>query len=186
MSRIPPLTPGDLDGAQRVLYDEIVSGPRGQRTGSRLVAADGSLRGPFNSFLLSPVVGSPFQRIGAALRFETELSADLRELAILAVAAKWSCEFEWNAHVPIALEAGVEQHVVDSLAAGDEPRFDNPRHALVHRVARDALDERTIGSDTYAALSADLGDRSTFELLAVIGYYSMLALVLNGFDVRFD
>jgi 4-carboxymuconolactone decarboxylase len=186
MSRIPPLTPGELDDAQQELYDEIVGGPRGRRAGSRLLAADGSLRGPFNAFLLSPVVGSPFQRIGAALRFETELSADARELAILVVAARWSCEFEWNAHVPIALEAGVDQHVVDSIAAGDEPRFLDRRQALVHRVAREALDDRTVGSETYAALEADLGRRSTFELLAVIGYYSMLALVLNGFDVRFD
>lgn len=186
MSRIPSLTRADLDDDQRELYDEIVGGPRGRRAGARLVAPDGSLRGPFNALLLSPVVGSPFQRIGAALRFETELSADLRELAILLVAAEWSCEFEWSAHAPLARDAGLDEHTIDTLADGGVPQYDSELRGLVDRAAREVFTERTITSATYRDLEDGLGRRSTFELLAIIGYYSMLALVLNGFDVRFD
>jgi len=186
VSRIPHLTPADLDPAQRELYDEIVDGPRGKRAGARLLSDDGSLRGPFNPLLLSPVVGSPFQRIGAAIRFETELADDLRELAILLVASAWNCEFEWRSHVPIALRSGIREEVIEALAAGDDPTFDTDEQALVQLASQEILTTRTISDRTFVELERALGRRSTFELLATFGYYSMLALVLNGYDVRFD
>ncbi len=181
MTRLPPLTPERLDAAQRALYDEIVTGPR---RGQSLVAADGSLRGPFDLLLRAPAVGRPLQAVGAAIRYGAGLPDPLRELAILATAAAWQCRFEWETHVPIAVAAGLPADGLAPIWDGGAPELDHPHAPLVVAVVREALVDRTLSEARVAELVAELGDAWAVELLMVVGYYSSLALLLNGFDVR--
>jgi 4-carboxymuconolactone decarboxylase len=90
MTRLPILTPADLDDQQRVLYNAIAGGPRA--AGPRLFAltdAAGRLNGPFNAMLFAPEVGTALQELGTAIRYRSSLTARIREMAILAVAAHW-------------------------------------------------------------------------------------------------
>jgi 4-carboxymuconolactone decarboxylase len=58
--RLPPLTPAELDGAQRQLYDSLVANevPLFDGAGVQVIAQDGSLLGPFNPLLLNPALGA--------------------------------------------------------------------------------------------------------------------------------
>jgi len=67
----------------------------------------GELRGPFNAYLYSPVIGEAAQRLGEAVRFESSIPPKLRELAILTVAAKWKAQYEWWAHESIGRQQGM-------------------------------------------------------------------------------
>src|SRR5215471_1586181 len=105
--RVPRLRPEQLTDEQRRLYQEVLDGPRGQgRQFFPLVDADGVLTGPFNAMLASPRVGTAVQRLGAALRYQTDLPDRIRELVILVVAAQLGSEFEWHAHESLARHHG--------------------------------------------------------------------------------
>jgi AhpD family alkylhydroperoxidase len=187
VARIPLLTPDQLDPAQRALYHSIVDGPRGDRHGSRLVDDDGALRGPFGPMLDHPPLGQPIQAIGSVLRFGGALRGDLRELAILVVATVCRCDYEWGAHAPLALAEGLTEPQVDAVRLlPDDPPPDLAEgvQQLVYRAARALALDRTLDDGTFHALQHDLGRTAAFELHALVGYYQLLALVLNSYDVR--
>jgi 4-carboxymuconolactone decarboxylase len=183
MSREPRLRPDDLDGERRALYEAIAHGPR--RTGPQLFAltdGDGALRGPFNAFLLSPVLGDALQRVGAAVRYRTALTDRTREMAILLVAAHHDSAFERAAHEPVGRAAGVGDAEIAALREGRPPAVDDPHERACLTVTR-ALLHGDVDDATWSACVPPLDEPTVFELTTLVGYYSTLALQMRVFRV---
>ena len=181
MSRLEPLRPEQLDARQRALYAAIVNGPR---KGSGLVDDQGALRGPFDPLLRTPAIGDAVQHLGAVIRFEGELPDRLRELTIILVAAHWGCSFELSAHGPLAEAAGVEPAVVAAIRAGQRPTFEpGSVDSLIAQAIGELLADRRLTEPTFDTLLTVLGEAQTSELVVVVGYYSLLAMVLEGFGI---
>jgi len=180
--RLRPRTPDELDDAQRVLYEAIADGPRASGPQHfALTAADGSLRGPFDALLLSPAVGTALQELGAAIRYRTRLEDRTRELAILLVAARWDSAFEREAHEAIARALGVTQDELAALRAERADGFSGREQQVVRTVL--ALLDGDLDDRQWNAAAATLDDATLFELTALVGYYSTLALQLRVFRV---
>ena len=182
-SRLGPLVPGQLDEAQRSVYETITSGPRS--TGPqrhRLTAGDGALLGPFNAMLLSPPVGMAVQAVGTALRFETTLTDRQRELAILLVAASWNSAFERAAHEALGRSLGLEEDEIEQLSRGQAPSLtDDHERAAVEFVSH-LLDHGNVDDEHYVEAVSTLGTRQMYELSTIVGYYSLLAINLRVFE----
>lgn len=181
-ARIHPLTPTELSPEQSALYASITGGPRAAGPQHfALTAPDGSLRGPFDAMLRSPAVGAAQQELGAAIRYRTRLDDRGRELAILLVAAHWSSAFEREAHEAIARAIGFEESELAAVARHDVSGFGDVERLIGNTVI--ALLDGDLTDDEWAAASAGLGEEGVFELTAVVGYYSTLALQLRVFRV---
>jgi 4-carboxymuconolactone decarboxylase len=182
MTRLTPLTPDQLDDAQRQLYDAIVSGPRASPT---LTNEQGSLRGPFDSLLRIPGIGAAVQEVGARVRYSGSLPDDVRELVTLTTASYWGCAYEHAAHGRLAVAAGVDPEVVEALAAGRVPVLvEGSTLRLAHDAAVELLTSHGLASATFGALTSSLGEAPAVELIIVVGYYSLLAMLLEGLEVR--
>jgi 4-carboxymuconolactone decarboxylase len=181
--RVHPFTPAALSGAQRDLYDAITSGPRAQGPQRfSLTHRDGSLRGPFNAFLLAPELGAALQEVGAAVRYRGALSDRSREIAILLVAARWDSAFERRAHEAVGAAAGLTDAELAALRSGDTTGFPGDE-GLVARVTAQLLDG-DIDDELWDEASGVLGAEVVFELTVLVGYYSTLALQLRVFRVE--
>ena len=122
--RVQPFEPGALAPAQRELFEAIAGGPRAQGPQHfALTRPDGSLRGPFNAFLLAPELGGALQNLGAAIRYRGALTARAREIAILLVAAHWDSEFEREAHEAVGAASGLTPDELAALRDGDPTAF---------------------------------------------------------------
>lgn len=179
MTRQPRLRPDDLDEAQERLYRSITEGPRS--TGPQLFALtddEGVLQGPFGGFLLSPDLGDALQQLGAAVRYRTALPDRLRELAILAVAARWSCAFERRAHEAVGAACGLTAEEMQRVAEGRSPDLENPVEAAGLRLTWALLDG-DVDDATWSACLPPLDAAAVFELTTLVGYYSTLALQLR-------
>jgi 4-carboxymuconolactone decarboxylase len=179
MSRLEPLRPEAMTEAQRALYDALLSGKRG----SGLTAADGSLIGPFNAMLRNPHVGNRVQSLGEALRFETSLSRRVIEIATLVVGAHWRAQFEWWAHERLARQAGLSEAVIAAIKRGERPVLEDASEATAYSVASEMYRTQRLSDATYARAVEHFGQAGVFELLSLIGYYTLVSLILNGFDV---
>jgi 4-carboxymuconolactone decarboxylase len=180
MNRIPRLLPDELDEPQQRLYAAITSGSRARDPQRfRLTDDRGSLAGPFNAMLFNPPIGDALQRLGSALRYEGRLTDRSREVAILAVAAWWQCEFEQHAHEPIAADAGLSATEIAALRNQGPVDFPDAREAAVLDVTRHLLRHRDLDDDAYRAADDALGAGKLFELTTLVGYYSLLALQLR-------
>jgi 4-carboxymuconolactone decarboxylase len=178
--RLPWLTPGDLDEEQRALYGRIAGGPRAQGPQAFALTDDGGrLHGPFNAMLQSPDVGTALQELGSAIRYKSALTARAREIAILELSVLRHAEFEWYAHVRVGKAAGLTEAEIAALRAGDAvPTFD-ARETLVRDVVRTLVRERDLDDTAFAAAEKTLGHRGLMDVIALTGYYDLLALSLR-------
>jgi 4-carboxymuconolactone decarboxylase len=171
MQRIKDIDPADLDAEQRRVYDAIVTGPRG------------GIRGPFGPWLRSPQFADLAQALGAYCRFDSGLEKRLSELAILVTGAAWKAKFEWFAHAPIAIAAGVDPDVVEAIRLGKVPRFSRDDEAAVYAFAHELVETRRVTDATYVRVLALLGERGLVDLVGILGYYALVSMTLVTFDV---
>lgn len=184
MSRLDFLVPTKLGAEQRRLYESIAGGKRASGPkGGRLVNAEGGLVGPFNAWLYSPEIGKRIHELGEAIRFESALPQNLLEIAVLVIGREWSAQFEWWAHERFARRDGVADDVILAIKERRAPPFTDAAERAVHRFCRELIDSRRVSDATYAATVELLGEGGVVELLALLGYYSLVSMTLNVFRV---
>jgi 4-carboxymuconolactone decarboxylase len=166
-NRFAPLDPDELTPEQQRVAAAITNGPRGD------------LRGPFPALLRSPELADRVQHLGEYIRFGNALPAALKELAVLLTARKWAAEFEWWAHRQFALEAGLAPAIVDAIAAGRRPDELDREQAAVYEFTSELLASGGVADETFDTARALLGDQGVVDLTCTVGYYSLVAFVLN-------
>src|SRR4051812_31766984 len=92
--RMPPLDPAAMTDAQKRAAQALSAGPRG------------GVKGPFIPLLRSPELMDRLQKVGEYLRFQSSLERRLSEFLMLVVSRRWTQQFEWTVHVPLAVAAG--------------------------------------------------------------------------------
>ena len=184
MSRLKIIPRKNLNESQQILFDHVTRGRRGKgQTEDRYLTPEGGLKGPFNAWLYSPVLGDAAQRLGEAIRFESSLHPILRELAILTVAARWRCSYEWWAHERIGRSVALNEEVMRDLRKGKRPKFEDPNESIVYEFTRELVDTHQTSDDLYGKAAASLGESGVVELVTLIGYYTMVSMTLNVFKV---
>jgi 4-carboxymuconolactone decarboxylase len=171
MSRIPNLAIQDMSPVQRRVYDAIASGPRGG------VAA------PFLAWLQSPELADKAQEFGAFCRFKSSLPPHLAELVILMAAAFWRAALEWNGHEPLAIKAGLSRSIIDAIRVGERPQFDNEDERVVWCFVTELLGRRKVTQSVWLEVQRDLGNRAAVEVIYLLGYYSLMSMTTNAFDI---
>ena len=171
MARLQTIEKTDMTERQKQIYDEIVSGPRGQ------------VRGPLSIWLYRPELADRAQRLGQYCRYDTSLEPRLSELAILTTARIWDAAFEWQAHVPHALAGGVDSSIIDSLSADQTPSFVSKDEEIVYAVTREINITRQLSDDTYNQVVKILGVEATVDLIGLLGYYALISMTINAFKV---
>ncbi len=114
------------------------------------------------------------------------LDARLRELLIMRVAWRTGSEYEWTQHWAIAADVGVS--AADLLAVRDW-RQHGPFTAAERAVLRavdEAVDGGRVHRTTVAELVAALGEEAALEVVAAIGAWSMVSVVVRSFDVPLE
>lgn len=125
------------------------------------------------------------QHLGSRLRFSSHLPAHLFELTVLVVARHRDQSFEWSTHAPLALRAGLSQEVVTQVAAGSLPHdVRDPRIALVGQLVHELVARRRINRATAEAAVSCLGTELVLELTTCVGYYTLLAMVMDVAEVE--
>jgi 4-carboxymuconolactone decarboxylase len=183
-ARLPARRPEELNARQRDVYDAITRGRRAD--GPKLfetAGPQGELLGPFAAMVAHPVVGEPLQRLGEALRYETSLPTPAREVVILAVAAHHRSEYEWYAHAAVARHAGIAPDVVEALREGEEPLGVDDATRAAWCLARAQLGRDRFGDADFAAAESALGTTGIVEVTALVGYYSLLAQLIDVFQL---
>ena len=109
MARVRKLEPNELNEHQMRLAKEI----GGTRGGGLAV------NGPWGLLIRNPVLCERGAAFGTMLRDATSVPKRLSEIAIAVVARHWTAQFEWYAHAPQALRAGVSKEVIEATAMTD-------------------------------------------------------------------
>lgn len=171
MARLAPLDLDALSDEQREVADAIRNGPRG------------GLRGPFEAWLRAPGLADTAQRLGAYCRYGSSLPGYANELAIILTGKHWKAQFEFWAHARLALEAGLDPAIIEAVRTGAQPPFTREIERVVYEFVTEYLATHRVSDATYARAIETLGERGTVDLIGVVGYYGLVSMTLNVFEV---
>jgi 4-carboxymuconolactone decarboxylase len=165
--RMAPIPLDKMSSAQRKVAEDIMAGPRG------------GLRGPFNAWLRSPELADRLQKVGEYLRFNTSLDKRVNEMAIIMTAQAWGSQYEWYAHAPLALKAGLDPAIVEAIGAGRKPEKMKDDEAIVWEFTTQLRRDHSVNDEIYAKAVAKFGEQGVMDLIAVNGYYDVVSMTLN-------
>src|SRR6266852_9423519 len=135
----------------RQLKLEDTSGDRRALAERMLKETRVGLGGPWNIMLRSPEMSVGLLSLYNYFRWKTALPQPLVELAILTTAREWSVQFEWFAHYPLALKAGLSPALVADLRVGKRPQNMKPEETVAYDFTTDLCrkrsEERRVGKE---------------------------------------
>jgi 4-carboxymuconolactone decarboxylase len=137
------------------------------------------LFGPFLPLLWSPDLMLRLSALGDYLRYQSAFPPHLSEFIILLASRLWSQQYEWSLHRPIALQVGIDGTVVDAIAEGRRPRGMSEEQEILYDFAMELVRQGTVSDTVYDRAVARFGERGVIDAIGIIGYYTLLAMVLN-------
>jgi 4-carboxymuconolactone decarboxylase len=173
-----PARPVQLRGDRfrPLTYDEMT--PEQKAMTDRALRGRGTV-GIFNVLLRSPQMGDAFFQAGDHVRFRMSIPDKLKELAILMTARYWTTHYEWFAHRGAATQAGLSEAVVVAIAEGRRPPVLQPDEQAVYNFCAELFNTKQVSDATFQALKDRLGERGVVDLMATIGYYQMVSVMMN-------
>jgi 4-carboxymuconolactone decarboxylase len=172
--RLPLPKREDLDEAGRRTYD------RGTTPGATIAG----LQGPAGIQLFSPRTAPHHTAINRYLRFESGISPQVREIAILITAREMDSQFEWVAHEPEALKEGVPQQVIDIIKHRKSTAGIDETDALVIELGRQIWRDHKVSSEIFARAKAVFGPNKLIDLVMLMGNYAGTAALLTAVDMQ--
>ncbi len=171
MARLAPIDFDALTPEQLEVANAIRNGPRG------------GMRGPFEAWLNSPKLATHAQLLGAHVRFGTDLPRDVSELAIILTGKKWTAQFEFWAHARLARDAGLPEAVIEAIRTGEVPVLERDDLQVCYDIVTEHFATNRLSDATYARAVETFGLKGLVDIIGTVGYYSMVSMTLNIFDV---
>lgn len=170
MGRLPDINEATLSPGQRRVYDEI-NRVRGQ------------VRGPFAAWLRNPELAEYALKLQDMFASRIKLERRLVQLMILVSARLATAHFAWFVHEPHALKLGIAPDIVEAIRERRTPNFTREDERLVYDITLDLNSTRSLSEATYGRGIAMFGEQALVELVSAVGFYVMVAMTLNAFEV---
>jgi 4-carboxymuconolactone decarboxylase len=172
MARVDEVKREKLNARQQKLYDDIM------RTRPR-----GSLTGPFSIWIHTPELAEPADIFANCFRVSPKLEKRLIELIILLVCRDATVQYAWSVHEPLGREAGLTPETTDAIRARKRPNFMRDDERLIYDLVTELTATKTLSAASFERAKAALGLERLIEAVTCVGYYGMIGLVLNTFDI---
>ncbi|MSP40207.1 MAG: carboxymuconolactone decarboxylase family protein [Deltaproteobacteria bacterium] len=171
MGRLPELDENKLSTEQRKIYDEIKS-------------LRGQVRGPFAVWLRNAELGAGTLKLQDMFAARVNLERRLVQLMILVAARSASAQYAWFIHEPHALQYGIAQDIVDAIRERRTPNFIKEDERAVYDITLELNTTQTLSAATFERGMKLFDEQRMVELVSGVGFYSMVAMTLNAFDVQ--
>lgn len=172
LSRLPPITPADLDAE-----------------GQKLLAARTNVTpgpGPTHVTIYSPKVAEGLGAMGRALGVPRgdgfRFGVRTFQLVVLITAREIDQQYEWSAHEPAGLRAGLEQSVIDVVKYDRDVKGLGEKDAMLIRFGRGLFRDHKISSDLWAQMVKEFGRQGTIEIMALMADYFTVGFMMNAAD----
>lgn len=166
-NRLPPIPAEQFTAQQQKAADDFKA------------ARGTALSGPFMPLLRSPELMTRARAMGDYLRFNSALPPRLSEFVILLTAREWTQNYEWGVHYDLAIKAGVKPAIAKAIADGRRPDGMSDEEDAVYTFVTELQRHRSVSDATYSRMLERFGERAVVDTTGIVGYYTLLAMVLN-------
>jgi alkylhydroperoxidase family enzyme len=182
--RIAPLPPDqwsdDVMQAIAVLRPPAATRPMPRRRG-----------GPKGLNVLGTLANHPslmhaYHTFNGHILSSSTLTPRQRELLILRVAALRDAEYEWEQHVIIAADAGIDDDEIARVRDGAEAPGWSASDAAMLRAVDELVSDALVSDATWATLADTLDPQQLMDLVFTVGAYDLLAMAFRSFGIQLD
>ena len=139
---------------------------------------------PYRAYLQSPELAKRLSALSDYLRWNSSLKPRLSEMAILIAARHWTAQYEWFAHYPLALKAGLDPSIAGAISAGKRPDPMQADEAALYDLATELYRDKHVTDATYKAAFAQHGERGIMDIIGIIGYYDLVSMTLITMEAK--
>ena len=168
ITRFAPLKADELTPAQKAWAEMIAPPPRNAKITNP----------PYRAYVRNPDLAPRLSALSDYLRWHTSLPPRLSELAILITARQWTAQYEWFAHYPLALKAGLDSAVLSAIAAGKRPENMKDDEAALYDLAIALYRDKQVTDAVYGAAREKFGERGIMDIIGIMGYYDITSMTL--------
>ena len=164
LSRLPPVTPEDLDEeGQRLLAERpnFTAGP-----------------GPTHVTIYSPRE----RDLGIPTGEGSPVGARYFQLAVLITAREIDQQYEWSAHEPAGLRQGLEPSVIDVVKYDRDVAGLSDKDATLITFGRALFREHRVSSELWEKMVSHFGRQHTVQIMAIMGEYFRVGIMMNAVD----
>ena len=174
LSRIPRAKREDLTTEEeRQAFDRLV--------GANAISQTGPL-GPTGTRLHFPIAAELYRNAVRWIRENAGLEPRFVELAILVATRETNGQYEWLAHEPSALEAGLLQETIDIVKFKRDTKELGEKEQVLIRFGREMSREPKVSSKTFADMERLFGRKGTLAVTMLIAHYSTSSILLHTYD----
>lgn len=166
--RLPTIPPDRYDADQKQAAKEFEA------------ARKTPVFGPFEPLMYSPEVMTLARSMGDYLRYKPKIGTTLSELVILVTARRWTQDYEWYVHAPIAKKVGIAPEIIEAIRDGRRPAAMSDDEAIVYDFTTELQENKRVSDATFARAEKRFGKPGAVDLAAIGGYYTFLAMELNA------
>ena len=167
--RMPRIPNDAMTDAQKKAAAVVLSGPRKWT----------ALQGPFVPMVRSPEFMLRAQAMGEYIRFLTPLDKRINEMGAIMGARLWTQQYEWEAHYRQAIEAGLKPAIANAIAEGRRPTGMAEDEETLYDFLTELFTNKSVSDPTYARAKSKFGEQGVIDILGVVGYYTLLAMIMN-------
>ncbi len=173
-----------MDSKNKPRVKPVAPGTQPELAGleARIRGARGRISALYSVLLNSPLLAGGWEQLFTIIRQKTSVPPRLRELVILRIAVLNGADYEFEAHVPHALAAGLPQEAIDGLRKNDVCLQGVERTVLQYT---DAMTRDLVVPDAlYAEIDKAFDVKTLIELTATIAAYNMVSRFLIALRIH--
>jgi 4-carboxymuconolactone decarboxylase len=171
MARLTEINTERLTAEQREVYERIKN-------------VRGQVRGPFAVWLRNAELARHTLELQDLFASRVKLDRRLVQLMILVAARHASAQFAWFVHEPHARQHGISPEIIEAIRERRTPVFTREDERLVYEITLELNTTMQISEATFRRGLDLFGEQKLVELVSAIGFYAMVAMTLNAFDVQ--
>ena len=114
--------------------------------------------------------------VNSYLRYKSGLDPRLVQLAILVTARESDSEYEWTAHEPQGLKAGLQPEVIDIVRLRKSTEGLAEKDAVIIQLGREVMGKRHVNPDLAARCLNTFGKQGLVNIVSLMGDYAATAI----------
>jgi len=104
------------------------------------------------------------------------------QLVVLITAREIDQQYEWSAHEPAGVRAGLEQSVIDVVKFDRDVAGLAEKDAMLIRFGRGLFRDHKISSELWAQMVKEFGRQGTVEIMELMADYFTVGFMMNAVD----
>ena len=149
----------------------------------KIIEERGRISPLYQPLLNAPEIAQGWEALLTAIRNRNSLSPAIREMIILRVAILNRADYEFDAHEPHALKAGVSPEKIAAIREMVPPPIFTEQEALILNLTDVMTKDIQVPDDLFDKVKPHFDDTQRLELVATIAAYNMVSRLLNALHV---